>query len=98
MLEADSWKSVTLDRGQVCGGGVVVTARRSILAYPPGRSGAAPSRRSNLEREGVDYAEDEADDGQEHVGSTGAPLPGAVVIDLVSDEEEDRARAGTSSF
>ena len=37
-------------------------------AYPPGRSGAAPSRRSNLEREEVDYAEDEAE-----VGSTGAP-------------------------
>ena len=30
-------------------------------AYPPGRSGAAPSRRSNLEREEVDYAEDEAE-------------------------------------
>ena len=66
-------------------------------AYPPGRSGEAPSRRSTLEREAVDYAggdsdassEDEAGGGQEHVGSTGAPPPGAVVINLVSDEEEE---------
>ena len=89
-----------LGQGQVCAWWWGGSHRAQIYpGVPTGskRGRAVAKVKLGTGRGGL-YAEDEADDGQEHVGSTGAPLPGAVVIDLVSDEEEDRARAGTSSF
>jgi hypothetical protein len=69
--------------------------------YPPGRSGAAPTRRSNIVRDARSYAnEDEAAapesdediwEPAEASSSTGMPPPGAVVISLLSSDEEGPA-------
>ena len=69
--------------------------------YPPGRSGAAPTRRSNIVRDARSYAnedEDSAPESDEDIwepaqasSSTGMPPPGAVVISLLSSDEEGPA-------
>ena len=69
--------------------------------YPPGRSGAAPTRRSDIVRPTRNYTEqgeDEAaseSDGEDiwepAVGATGMPPPGIVVINLVSSDEDGPA-------
>ena len=69
--------------------------------YPPGRSGAAPTRRSSIERPARSYAEegggeaasesDDEDIWEPAVGATGVPPPGAVVINLVSSDEDGPA-------
>ena len=64
--------------------------------FPPGPSGAAPSRRSERPKAVRNYAEAEIDrpEGEEASVSnapTSAPPPGSVVISLVSDDEEDEA-------
>ena len=67
--------------------------------YPPGRSGAAPTRRSNIVREARSYANEDGDAASESdeedmwepaeaSSSTGMPPPGAVVISLVSSDDE----------
>ena len=66
--------------------------------FPPGRSGAAPTRRSNIVREARSYAnEDEASDPNEEFReagdasastSTGMPPPGTVVFNLVNSDED----------
>ena len=68
--------------------------------YPPGRSGAAPTRRSSIVREARSYANEDEDaasepdeedvwEPAEDSSSTGMPPPGAIVIDLVSSDDED---------
>ena len=69
--------------------------------YPPGRSGAAPTRRSSIERPARNYAEqgeeeatpesDDEDIWEPAVGATGMPPPGTVVINLVSSDEDGPA-------
>ena len=70
--------------------------------YPPGRSGAAPTRRSNIVRDARSYANEDGDAASESdeediwepaeaSSSTGMPPPGAVVISLVSSDDEDPA-------
>ena len=67
--------------------------------YPPGRSGAAPTRRSNIVRDARSYANEDGDAASESdeediwepaeaSSSTGMPPPGAVVISLVSSDDE----------
>ena len=67
--------------------------------YPPGRSGAAPTRRSSIVREARSYANEDEDaasepdeedvwEPAEASSSTGMPPPGAVVISLVSSDDE----------
>ena len=69
--------------------------------YPPGRSGAAPTRRSSIVRDARNYAEqgeeqaapdsDDEDIWEPAVGATGMPPPGIVVINLVSSDEDGPA-------
>ena len=69
--------------------------------YPPGRSGAAPTRRSSIERPARSYAEegggeaasesDDEDIWEPAVGATGVPPPDAIVINLVSSDEDGPA-------
>ena len=70
--------------------------------YPPGRSGAAPTRRSSTVRAARNYAEREGEgesddeDMREPAeaplsAGTGVPPPGAVIINLVSSDEDGPA-------
>ena len=69
--------------------------------YPPGRSGAAPTRRSSIVRDARNYAEqgeeqaapdsDDEDIWEPAVGATGMPPPGIMVINLVSSDEDGPA-------
>ena len=78
-------------------------ARASRDPYPPGRSGDAPTRRSQREKGGTppsyddpgsDVPSDSEDGALEGTSSfvssniSAPPPPGAVIIDLVSDDEE----------
>ena len=68
--------------------------------YPPGRSGAAPTRRSSTVRAARSYAEREGEGESDEdmwepaegtSASTGVPPPGAIVINLVSSDEDGPA-------